>query len=72
MTIMLGVLLIGYLDPVFSLWTEWTSVANGGPYVTYALTPNWVITALQTELLRRQCEGDEAMQEQELVLEVVQ
>jgi hypothetical protein len=63
----LGVLTIGYLyDQVFSLWTEWRSVdMERNPYVTYALTPNWMmITALQAEMLRRQSEGDEAMQSQ--------
>ena len=67
MTVMLCVLLIGYLyDAVFSLWTEWRSVdMERNPYVTYALSPNWMmITALQAEMLRRQSEGDEAMQEQ--------
>lgn len=66
-TVMLGVLTIGYLyDQVFSLWTEWRSVdMERNPYVTYALTPNWMmITALQAEVLRRQAEGDEAMQAQ--------
>ena len=67
LTVMLGVLTIGYLyDQVFSLWTEWRSVdMERNPYVTYALTPNWMmITALQAEMLRRQSEGDEAMQAQ--------
>ena len=67
MTVMLGVLTIGYLyDQVFSLWTEWRSVdMERNPYVTYALTPNWMmITALQAEILRRQSEDDEAMQAQ--------
>ena len=67
LTVMFGVLTIGYLyDQVFSLWTEWRSVdMERNPYVTYALTPNWMmITALQAEMLRRQSEGDEAMQEQ--------
>ena len=66
-TVMLGVLTIGYLyDQVFSLWTEWRSVdMERNPYVTYALTPNWMMmTALQAEMLRRQSEGDEAMQAQ--------
>ena len=57
MTVMLCVLLIGYLyDAVFSLWTEWRSVdMERNPYVTYALSPNWMmITALQAEMLRRQ------------------
>jgi hypothetical protein len=47
MTVMLGVLTIGYLyDQVFSLWTEWRSVdMERNPYVTYALTPNWMMNA---------------------------
>ena len=67
LTVMLGVLTIGYLyDQVFSLWTEWTQVnAERNPYVTYAMTPNWMLmTALQAEMLRRQSEGDEDMQAQ--------
>ena len=67
LTVMFGVLTIGYLyDQVFSLWTEWRSVdMERNPYVTYALTPNWMmITALQAETLRRQTEGDEEMQTQ--------
>ena len=67
LTVMFGVLTIGYLyDQVFSLWTEWTQVAaERNPYVTYAMTPNWMLmTALQAEMLRRQSEGDEDMQAQ--------
>ena len=66
-TVMMSVLLIGYLyDQVFTLWTEWRSVdMERNPYVTYALTPNWMMmTALQAEMLRRQSEGDEAMHAQ--------
>lgn len=67
MTVMFGVLTVGYLyDQVFSLWTEYNSVAmERNPYVTYALTPNWMmITALQAEVLKRQANGDEKMIEQ--------
>ena len=56
LTVMLGVLTIGYLyDQVFSLWTEWRSVdMERNPYVTYALTPNWMMmTALQAEMLHQ-------------------
>ncbi len=66
-SVMIGVLTIGYLyDQVFSLWTEWRSVdMERNPYVTYALTPNWMmITALQAEILKRQAHEDEAMVEQ--------
>ena len=61
---MFAVLLIGYLyDRVFSLWTEWSAVAmERNPYVTYALSPNWVMMiALQAETLKRTSPEDSDM-----------
>tara|TARA_B100001093_G_scaffold181086_1_gene173888 strand:+ start:5661 stop:6260 length:600 start_codon:yes stop_codon:yes gene_type:complete len=66
-TVMLAVLTIGFLyDQVFSLWTEWRSVdMERNPFVTYALSPNWVMTiALQAETLKRSSNGDKAMEAQ--------
>jgi hypothetical protein len=63
-SVMFAVLLIGYLyDQVFSLWTEWASVAaERNPFVTYALSPNWaMMIALQAETLKRTSTGDEEM-----------
>ena len=63
-SVMLGVLLIGFLyDQVFSLWNEWRTVdMERNPYVTYALTPVWVmLMAIQAETLKRQSSGDEKM-----------
>ena len=64
LSVMLGVLLIGFLyDQVFSLWNEWRTVdMERNPYVTYALTPVWVmIMAAQAENLKRQSNGDEKL-----------
>lgn len=67
MSVMLGVLTIGYLyDQVFSLWTEWRSVdMERNPYVTYALSPTWVmLIAAQAETLKRTSPDDASMQAQ--------
>ncbi|MCH1529328.1 MAG: hypothetical protein L7S46_06360 [Candidatus Poseidoniaceae archaeon] len=63
-SVMFVVLLIGFLyDRVFSLWTEWSAVAmERNPYVTYALSPNWVMMiALQAETLKRTLPEDSDM-----------
>ena len=66
-TVMFSVLTIGFLyDQVFSLWTEYSSVAmERNPYATYALAPIWLmIVALQAEVLKRTASDDEAMVKQ--------
>ena len=66
-SVMFAVLTIGFLyDQVFSLWTEWRSVdMERNPYVTYALSPNWVMMmALQAETLKRTSPDDEAIVKQ--------
>lgn len=66
-TVMFSVLTIGFLyDQVFSLWTEYSSVAmERNPYATYALAPIWLMTvALQAEVLKRTASDDEAMVKQ--------
>jgi len=67
MAVMMAVFTVGFLyDQVFSLWTEWSTVATErNPFATYALSPTWVLLfALQAETLKRQSGDDEAVQEQ--------
>jgi hypothetical protein len=66
-SVMFGVLLIGFLyDQVFSLWTEWSSIAmERNPYGTYALAPIWAMSfSLQAEILKRISADDEDMVKQ--------
>lgn len=66
-SVMFAVHTIGFLyDQVFSLWAEWRNVdMERNPFVTYALTPTWVmIVALQAETLKRISSDDEVITKQ--------
>jgi hypothetical protein len=60
--VMFSVLFIGWVyDRVLGLWIEWRSVdTERNPFMTYALSPNWMITvAMQAEILKRVASDDE-------------
>ncbi len=63
--VMVTVLLAGFVyDRVLGLWIEWRSVdTERNPFMTYALSPNWMMSvAMQAEILRS-VSGDQKVKE---------
>lgn len=72
MGVMFSVLFVGWVyDRVLGLWIEWRSVdTERNPFMTYALSPNWMMSvAMQAEILKQVSSDDKIIEDAEWILE---